>query len=347
MARIYPRGGTYYSDLFFPSHPKAGKDGRLRIPLDTDKREANKALERLLEQRDAQKFGRAPKGEASDDFWPRFLEYSSTLNPVSHAHHRRALSNLKALFPVRTPAQVTPGLLQQVQTKWKLAARGLYVRNKDLRSIKMMMRKAEAWGYIEKRDWNSVRLEKEPKGRLLWWTEEELQGQLFPGLNGVWETMGLLTTRAGLRRSEIHWLSWDEGVDFERRRIHIAPVHDEERRVIWSPKDHERRWAPMPKSLHAHLLALSKRRRGRWVVSEDGERPTLGSMTIYFSRLVRKAGLKGSLHTGRHTFGAHLASAGASAKTIKELMGHSSLEQTDIYMHLAPDVQQAAADYLP
>jgi hypothetical protein len=52
------------------------------------------------------------------------------------------------------------------------------------------------------------------------------------------------------------------------------------------------------------------------------------------------------LHTFRHTFGSWLAMAGEGLQTIKELMGHSRIEQTERYAHLCPDKKRQAVHSL-
>jgi Phage integrase family len=56
-----------------------------------------------------------------------------------------------------------------------------------------------------------------------------------------------------------------------------------------------------------------------------------------FGNLVTQCGLKNvTLHTLRHTFGAQLAQNGIDMKTIKELIGHSSVTITEkYYAHLS------------
>jgi site-specific recombinase XerD len=54
---------------------------------------------------------------------------------------------------------------------------------------------------------------------------------------------------------------------------------------------------------------------------------------------------KVAFHSLRHTFGSWLTMSGAHPRTIMELMGHSRVEQTMRYSHLAADQkQQAVAD---
>ena len=76
----------------------------------------------------------------------------------------------------------------------------------------------------------------------------------------------------------------------------------------------------------------------------------IGFLTGYYVALKRaeKAGIKKRVHPHllRHTYGSHLAMAGVDLPTIKELMGHSDISTTMIYMHLHPEHLQKAVNKL-
>lgn len=343
MARIYRRSRTYYSDIYSPSHPAADNRGRVRIPLDTDKDIAQKALVRLVEQRDAAKFGRVPKGTTFQEFKERVLLHASGKAKNTYEQYRRSFKELEAFKPVQTAAQITPDLLMELYTYWKtkrdahgkLNPRGLYVRNRDLQSLKAAARMAEDWGLIQKGyNWKAAKRDKEPKGRLHWCSMEEIK-KVYKKCSGVWLSIAKLAARAGLRRSEIYWLAWGD-VDFDRKRLHVSP------KPQWVPKDHESRWIPMPNDLISHLGWLP--RASEWVLGD--ERPDPGTMTTIFRRIMREAGMKGSLHTLRHSYISDLMSNGAPPKWVQDVAGHSKIEMTMRYTHLAPSSQQQITNFL-
>lgn len=326
MATLRKRGEVWYSDFTL-----GGK--RIVRALDTDKREAQRKLDQLVDKRDAHKFGRAPKDSDLASFIETYLAHrKGERNANTIGTDRRALEGLRGSGVERLSA-VTPLVLDQ--HKAALVASGVshYSVNRRIRAIKTAMRKAEAWGYLPPQPWRSVGRIKEPKGSLRYYSLDELKA-LREVCSGVWLTAFMVGLYSGLRASEIWHLDWAD-VDFQRGRLHVSPKEG------WSPKDNERRWVPMPEALVAYLKAVPKKGRGPMAGI------TQQSLSAYFCRLVRKAGLDGGLHTLRHTYGAELASAGVSLYIISKLLGHSSIKTTEIYAHLSPESLESAVSHLP
>ena len=70
------------------------------------------------------------------------------------------------------------------------------------------------------------------------------------------------------------------------------------------------------------------------------------SVTHAWMKLARRAGLKGiRLHDARHTHASLMLKQGIHPKIVQERLGHSSIQTTlDTYSHVAPGLQQAAAN---
>lgn len=343
MARLVKRGKVYYSDLRI-----GGK--RVQRALSTDKRMAEEKLADLIKERGAQKHNHAYIGDNSyQAAKTRFLNVYSSKSKVTKRHHMRTLARLESEVGPKSLGQITTELLTRLYLGWKEnrtdgKAGGLYVRNRDIENITAFMRRAEGWGMVRVQDWDTVmRLDEEPRGRVLFYTPEELK-KLSLNLNGPWLTMMMLGSRAGLRPGELFWLEWKD-VELGARKIHVEAKPQYAHHV----KNYERRTIPMPKDLWTYLLQVKKKATSPLVVAwDDGGRPkTSDVVSTYFSKRVRKAGLPGSLYTLRHTYGSHLAQKGVPLQVIRDLMGHRSVQTTEIYAHLIPEMHQAAVDLLP
>jgi integrase len=67
---------------------------------------------------------------------------------------------------------------------------------------------------------------------------------------------------------------------------------------------------------------------------------------VYEATLKKSVILGANFHTLRHTFASHLAMSGVDLNTIRELLGHKSLEMTMRYAHLSRDHKSRAVDVL-
>lgn len=72
------------------------------------------------------------------------------------------------------------------------------------------------------------------------------------------------------------------------------------------------------------------------ILNHNGSKLSERYVRVIIDKLVKKAGLdiKISPHTIRHTFATDMLSEGADLMTVKELLGHESLNTTSIYTHI-------------
>lgn len=222
--------------------------------------------------------------------------------------------------------------------------------NRTMQSLKVVMRKAEAWNYFKTpQKWSTVSKIKTAEGRVVFHTPHELR-ILIDYTHEVaekntrgycpFETVILLGGREGMRRGEIYHLIWSD-VDFERNIITIQPKED------WHPKTYECRDIPMTPEVREHLQKIP--RHGQYVLYDTyGKRFSIDSLTSYYRvKVARKVGLESFIHKLRHTYASHLVQNRVDLYTVSKLLGHKSILTTQIYAHLAPDTLQTAVDRLP
>lgn len=166
------------------------------------------------------------------------------------------------------------------------------------------------------------------------------------------EVACLLGGDAGLRRSEMFALT-PAHCDMKRRLLAI-----EEAEVVIGSERHRDmtkgrniRYVDMTNRLHEALVRLLARKPKtlRILLDASGDPFTPESFRDHLMAPVQKlAGLtpNGNVHILRHTFCSHLAIRGVPVGTIKELAGHSRIDTTLKYMHLAPGDKRRAIDRL-
>jgi len=138
-----------------------------------------------------------------------------------------------------------------------------------------------------------------------------------------------------MRKSELKYLDWSD-IDFGRRKIKIR------RKADWQPKTGERE-VPMNDRLYELLMDMKEQNdsglQSIYVFPhKDGGRIRM-KLREKMIEIAKRAGIKDLTkpHTLRHTFASHLVMQGVDLPTVKKLMGHSDIQTTMIYAHLAAD----------
>jgi len=150
-----------------------------------------------------------------------------------------------------------------------------------------------------------------------------------------------LLMKVGLRRSEALALNWRE-VHFKRKDI-----------VVWRGKGGKSRRVPVEDKELLALLRETCAARGIGemslfapvLVGRGGRRLSEQGLYKIFHRVLAAAELSGkgiTPHSLRHTFGTVLCDRGVPVPYVKELLGHSDIGSTMVYVHSTPAALRAA-----
>jgi integrase len=146
----------------------------------------------------------------------------------------------------------------------------------------------------------------------------------------------MISLHTGMRASEQFGLQWSD-VSLTRKSITLSHTKAGRTRHV---------------ALNAIALEAFKTLKGTVTTSsgpvflyEDGN--PVHTARGWFETAVEMAELKDyTWHCNRHTFASRLVMAGVDIRTVAQLMGHSTIQMTMRYAHLAPEHTQAAVDRL-
>lgn len=144
----------------------------------------------------------------------------------------------------------------------------------------------------------------------------------------------LVAVHTGMRAGEQFGLEWS-AVSLARKTI-----------TLHKTKPGKTRHIPLNAIALEALNQLRKKNPSGPVFLNTESQP-LRSARDWFEPAVEKAGLKDyTWHCNRHTFASRLVMANVDIRTVAQLMGHSTIQMTMRYAHLAPEHTQAAVDRL-
>lgn len=244
--------------------------------------------------------------------------------------------------------EITPDVLLYVQRKARDEAGGAMKqpcgRNRNLGLIIAAMRWAETEFDLPLQNWRKIKMDPEPKGRLLWYDDVAF-GKLLGKSYGHWITFHLLGGMAGMRPGEIAHARFDR-INWSQRSIEIRDIECDcsnceiYQQGHWRPKNQlSYRWLPLPIALHDHLKERAEKAKSPWIIANDldGHRVGEASQFAYYSKISKAAGVRGPAYALRHTFASHWMLNGGDIYRLSRRMGHSSVTMTEAYAHMASD----------
>ena len=183
-------------------------------------------------------------------------------------------------------------------------------------------------GYIAESPMDKVRKPRVPKSRPRPLSQREVHALLtttsrHPHMM-TWLRLGLLE---GLRAHEVAKFA---GEDLTERSLHVLGKGSKKAQLPTHPEIWE--------------IAQNYPRRGLWFPSPrdpsspQGHRSVIAAVSRHFER----AGVPGTFHRCRHTFGTNLLRQGVNIRVVQELMRHESMTSTAVYLAVDDDERTAA-----
>jgi len=248
--------------------------------------------------------------------------------------------------------------IAEYRIKWIDEGFSVETVNKDLKCLMAAGRLAIKQKKLARLPWEKVDLAIDRTGKEAWGylSDDEITRLFDVLLNGkrhsfikkdmrrysftvnpsprLWAIVTFLLN-TGARKGEMFALRWSD-VNFETRMIRLIGFKSAK-----NGKSAKARYIPMNSGLDELFATLKK------AAPDDQVFPMQKNLRKKFSQALKWANVPYyRIHDMRHTFASHLAMNGVPLYTISKLLGHSSLEMTQRYAHLAPDTLASAVQSL-
>jgi integrase len=363
MGSIYKRGKIWYIDV-------RAKGRRIRKKIGSSKKIAELALKDAEVKIARDEFGFGENDIALDKFFNLFIEYSrANHREATTRRYKAVIDHFRAFLDTLRNVTFLSEVTTEVIDRYKVYRKSSWVNsngqpvedengitdrtrkgarahtiNFEVDTLRMIFNLAIKWNYLKENPTRNVkRLKVDDSKQPRFLTSEECRRLLEaspPELYPIY----FMFLNTGLRKAELENLQWGD-IDLKRRRIQVH------RKENWKPKTGERE-IPMNDDLYRHLQDLRDQSKDTsnadYVFSVIHSGHSHNWLRLELIKIAKKAGIEGitKVHTLRHTFASQLVMNGVDLPTVKKLMGHTDIETTMIYAHLAPEHLSEAVNKL-
>lgn len=264
-------------------------------------------------------------------------EYSSNHHKGgTQQRHKTSSKHLLPFFGTNLLREITPELIQRYVSSRKAQKIANATVNRELALLKHCFSIAIKWGWTRDNPVKRIEMLREPKGRVRFLSDDERRS-LFAVLPWYIRPIVLFAMHTGMRKSEILNLQWSQ-VSQKGRCI-----------VLEDTKNNERRSVPLNNTAMLVLEEVGKIRR--LDIPYVFYNPLTGDrwkdVQHAFLRACKVANVKDfRFHDLRHTAASYLVMSGVDLTTVKEILGHKTIEMTLRYAHLTPEHKVNAAKVL-
>lgn len=260
--------------------------------------------------------------ERINDFAKTFLERRQYLKSIKR--DVTSVRHLLHFFNERTLGSIESSDIEDYMSYRKSYRVSNSTINRELTCLKRMYNLAIRWKKAKRNPVNDIDFLREPPGRTRFLTSQEAQ-LLLDCCSKSFYPIVFTALNTGMRLSEILTLTWS-GVHIDSV---ISPFIE-----LSQTKNNKKRAIPLNDEM-IELLKGQKGKHEKFVFVGSHGKP-VKSVRKPFQTALRKSGIVDfRFHDLRHTFASHFVMQGGDLLTLKEILGHSSMEMVERYAHLA------------
>lgn len=267
--------------------------------------------------------------------------------------------------------QITPWLVEKHRQQRQKQGRAATTINREIATLRGALNRAVDWNLIPENPLAKVKLQKtDRRPRVRYLSDHEEQAlmralderdavrragresgnqwraergyDLLPDTSGGYgdhlKPLVLLALQTGLRRGELFNLRWSD-IRLDEGSATLTVRGD-------GAKSGQTRHVPLNNAAAAVLRTWKAQRPdGASLVFPGRGGGKLDNINKAWKALLESSGVKAfRFHDCRHHFASKLVMAGVDLNTVRELLGHQSIDMTLRYAHLSPDHKRAAVE---
>ena len=321
---IYQVGNIWYIDYYCEGR-------RVREPASKRKTEAAEMLEARKTDIKRGEFQLPGKGKIKfEKFAEEYMEYAKA-NKRSWMRDEVILKHLMPHFKGIPLSKINPKHIEDYKRKRLERVKPATI-NRELTLFKFMFSLAGKWKYTNANPVKEVNFLQERQYLMKVLDKEEIKCLINSSTSRL-RPIIIMALSTGMRKGEILNLRWSD-IDFADCYIYIK-----------ESKSNVMRKIPMNSVI---VVALKNIKRENDFVFPGPRKSKQYSDIFYpFKQACKKAGIKDlRFHDLRHTAATLMVTGGVDLVTVKEILGHSSIEQTMRYAHPTPENKRKAVNVL-
>ena len=224
--------------------------------------------------------------------------------------------------------------------------------NNILGTVKKMLNDAVRWEYVNSNPALHIRPLKISQQQVTYFYATEVRRLLSFSKEMDHELFQLITCalNTGCRLGECFAITWDK-INFETGMVTIDSTYDYlSHKIVMRTKGKRFRQVPLNDSTATVLKKMSLEGRKMESKIVFGKLGYIAVTSCRFKGILEKAGMLEPLsrgatfHSLRHTFASEFMRSGGNIYELQNILGHSTIKQTEKYAHFAPNFLAGATE---